>query len=140
MKSPHPESPLHNAGPHHLKALPPIPDEARSGDPVAWAEKHAESLAPDAIKEMEWALKFGSDTARYNAGKDLLAMKGLTTKPKEAGVIPQAMVFVNMGPTAPSGAPILPFMNAAAALPLDTAKAPVTVDVTPAAPPTKGTK
>lgn len=128
-KSRHPEAPETQGA--HLKALAPIPPEARTVDPVAWAEKHVESLAPDAAKELEWALKFGSDTARYTAAKDMLAMKGLTTKPKEQGTIQQAMVFNFVGPTSAAGAPLLPFMNAAPALPVDTAAEPVTVEKAP---------
>lgn len=113
VKAPHPEVTPSGYGREgaHLKSLAPIPAEAAAA-PVEWAEKHAESLAPAAMKEMEWALKFGSDSSRYTAAKDLLAFKGLTTKPKEQAVIPQAMVFNFTGPVGASGAPVLPFMNA----------------------------
>lgn len=99
-----------------LAILGDIPQEAYK-DPVEWAEKHVEKQAPHAAKEMEWALKFGSDERRYTAARDLLAMKGLTTKPKETGAIQQAMVVNFNGPVTPSGMPILPFMNATPALP-----------------------
>lgn len=120
--------------------LDPIPLEEAAKDPVGWAEKHIESLAPEAAKEVEYALKFGSDERRYIAAKDALAMKGLTTKPKEAGTIQQAMVFQFSGPVSAQGAPIMPFSNAAPTLPVDTQKTPVTVEVTPAATPVKDTK
>lgn len=100
---------------HHLNALKPIPKEAHD-KPIEWAEKHIESLAPHAAKELEWALKFGSDHARREVARDLLAMKGITTKPKESGLPTQAVVL-NLGlPAAPNGAPALPFSNAPRAL------------------------
>ncbi len=113
--------------------MDPIPESAAQ-DPMGFAEKHIESLAPEAAKEIEYALKFGSDERRYTAAKDALAMKGLTTKPKEAAVIPQAMVFQFNGPVSPQGVPILPFSNAAPALPaeVDTAPGAVTIDAAPA--------
>lgn len=117
----------------HHRSLAPIPEEAAK-NPMDWAEKHIESMAPVAAKELEWALKFGSDTMRYNAAKDMLAMKGLTTKPKETGTIPQAMVFINVNGNMPGGAPAMPFMNAApvvAAPALDAPKTPVTVPNAP---------
>lgn len=110
--------------------MKPVPPEA-SANPVEWAEKHIESLAPDAAKEIEWTLKFGSDERRYAAARDALAMKGLTTKPKEAANIQQAMVFNVTGPMTASGAPVMPFSNAPAALTVDTAKTPVTVNDVP---------
>jgi hypothetical protein len=59
---------------------------------------------------------------RYVAARDALAMKGVTTKPKENQITQQAMVFNFSGPVSQSGAPILPFSNAAPTLPakLDT--------------------
>lgn len=112
-----------------MAALAPIPDEARQ-NPTDWAEKHIEQLAPQAAKEMEYALKFGSDTGRYIAARDILAIKGLTTKPKEQAQVPMAVTFnVGGGPTGPSGAPILPFSNAASKLP--SATTPVTIDAEP---------
>lgn len=99
------------------QALAPIPAEAAK-DPVAWAEKHIESLAPISAKEMEWTVKFGSDAARYQAARDLLAMKGLTTKPKDNGAIPQAMVFVvgKDQTVTQAGVPVMPWSNAPAKL------------------------
>jgi hypothetical protein len=104
--------------------MEPIPEGIT--DPVAWAEKHIESLAPTSAKEIEYALKFGSDRMRYTAAIDSLAMKGLTTKPKEASVIPQAMVFNFQGPTTAQGVPIMPFSNAQKTL-VDSTATPVTV-------------
>lgn len=125
--------------------MEPIPEGI--SDPVAWAEKHIESLAPTFAKEIEYAAKFGSDQMRYNAARDGLAMKGLTTKPKQDGVIPQAMVFNFSGPTTPHGVPIMPFSNAAKVLPegagatIDSTATPVTVtDSTTNGTPTKGDK
>lgn len=117
---------MHNARKRMVGEVPP---EANA-DPTGWAEKHIESLAPSAAKEMEYALKFGSDTGRYIAARDILAIKGLTTKPKETSLPPMAVTFnVGGGPTGPSGAPILPFSNAAAKLP--SATTPVTIDAEP---------
>lgn len=113
---------MHNARKRMVGEVPP---EANA-DPTGWAEKHIESLAPSAAKEMEYALKFGSDTGRYIAARDILAIKGLTTKPKETNLPPMAVTFNVNGPTAPSGAPILPFSNAAAKLPAS--QQTVTVD------------
>jgi hypothetical protein len=110
----------------HLKALDPVPPEA-AADPVGWADKHIESLAPASAKELEWALYFGSDQTRREVARDLLAMKGITTKPKETAAPIQAVVL-NLGlPVAASGAPVLPFSNAPA---LDAASTTVTVDAT----------
>lgn len=92
------------------KMLPAVPTDV--ANPVEWADKHLESLAPEAAREVEWALKFGSDTARYVAARDVLATKGITTKPKDTGPTQQAMVFNFTGPVSPSGAPVLPFSNA----------------------------
>lgn len=113
----------------HLRALDPIPKEAHD-DPLGWSEKHIESLAPASVKELEWSLYFGSEEARRNTAKDLLAMKGITTKPKDAAPVQQA-VILNLGlPLAPNGVPVLPFSNAQAApsAPLDTATADAHTD------------
>lgn len=117
----------------HLKALEPIPEEA-AADPVGWADKHIESLAPASAKELEWALYFGSDQTRREVARDLLAMKGITTKPKEQQAPVQA-VILNLGlPVAASGAPVLPFSNAPA---LDAGTTTVTVAPTPTTTETK---
>lgn len=129
VKTKHREAP---DTPTHLRSLAPIPEDIK--DPVAWAEKHVEAQAPHAAKEMEWALKFGSDTARYVAARDLLAMKGLTTKPKDTTPIQQAMVVNFNGPVTPSGMPIMPFMNAEPVLPATTVDGTVVaskVDIKP---------
>ncbi len=113
-----------------------VPDEARA-DPIKWAEKHIDSIAPDAAKEGEFNLKFGSDKMRYEAARDVLAMKGMTTRPKDGPTVQQAMVFQFSGPVSASGAPIMPFSNAAPlpagtpSAPVDAAPTPVTVDATP---------
>lgn len=83
-------------------------------DPVKVADDHLSTLAPDAAKEVEYAIKFGSDQMRYIASRDLLAMKGITTKPKEVQQAPTAVHF-HLGnlPKTQAGVPILPFSNAA---------------------------
>lgn len=123
-----------------LAMMDPVPQGL--ADPVGWAEKHAEQLAPDAIKEVEYAMKFGSDERRYIAARDILAMKGLTTKPKEQANIQQAMVFNVTGPMTASGAPVMPFSNAAPALApgvqtVAPAAQPVTTETSPAEKDTK---
>jgi hypothetical protein len=96
-------------------ALAP-PQEALE-NPAKWSEEHLTSLMPRAVKRMEYTLMFGSDALAYQASKDILAIKGLTTKPQNQGLPPQAMVFNFGGPVTPSGVPVLPFSNATARLP-----------------------
>lgn len=112
-RSPGPEGqhPLQRVRRERLGALDPVPASAYQ-DPVKWSEKHIESLLPDAVKEVEYTMKFGSDRARYEASRDILAMRGITTKPKNEAPIQQAMVFQWSGPISQQGAPIMPFSNA----------------------------
>lgn len=110
--------------------MEPIPDEARE-KPSEWASSHIESLQPEAAKEIEYALKFGSDQLRYIAARDALAMKGLTTKPKEANLPANTMTFNFNGPVSSKGAPLLPFMSATKKLAVDNEKAPVIIDAEP---------
>lgn len=89
-------------------AVPP------GADPVKVADDHLSTLAPIAAKEVEYAMKFGSDTMRYVASRDLLAMKGITTKPKEGGGAPVSMTFmVGSMPVTAAGVPVMPYSNAA---------------------------
>lgn len=99
-------------------------------DPVTAAENHVRTLAPGAVKELEYLAKFGSDNMRYLVNKDLLAIAGLSTKPKESYMPPVSMTF-NVGnlPSTPAGVPILPFSNAGRKQ-LDAPKTPVTIDTT----------
>lgn len=98
-------------------------------DPVTKAEEHVRTLAPGAVKELEYLAKFGSDQMRYLVNKDLLAIAGLSTKPKDSYQAPVSMTF-NVGslPSTPAGVPILPFSNAAKKL--AEPKTPVTIDAT----------
>ena len=99
-------------------------------DPVKVAEDHARTLAPGAVKELEYLSKFGSDQMRYLVNKDLLAMSGLTTKPKDNNGPPVTMNFhVGDLPVTKTGVPIMPFSNAAKKLAatVDSTATPVTV-------------
>lgn len=113
------------------------------GDPVKVAQDHIATLAPAAAKEIEYAVKFGSDQMRYLASRDVMAMNGVTTKPKESGGAPVSMTFMAGSlPIGPTGIPIMPFSNAARRLAsntpdvskiastVDGAATPVTIDAT----------
>lgn len=83
-----------------------------AASPVDSARKHIESLAGDAAKEAEYAVRFGNDKLRWDVARDILAMNGITTKEKAAMPAPP-MIFVTASvPMTRQGAPVLPFSNA----------------------------
>jgi hypothetical protein len=77
----------------HLASLEPIPSDIK--DPIKWADDHIQTLAPQAAKELEWQLKFGSDQARREVARELLAMKGISSK-REAGASVPAVINLTM--------------------------------------------
>lgn len=81
----------------HLAVLEPIPDDAKSR-PIDWAGEHLESLVPQAAKEKEWQLKFGSDERRDRVASEILAMKGIAAKRDAAPVVQPAIVLIQSGP------------------------------------------
>lgn len=67
---------------NHRDKLAPVPKEAYD-NPVKWAEEHVTTLVPQAVKEVEYALKFGTNIQRLNIGLEILAMKGISSKQQQ---------------------------------------------------------
>lgn len=77
--------------------LAPIPAEAYK-DPIGWADKHVETLVPQSVKEVEYALKFGDNRTRLQIGLEILAMKGISSKTNAPPPVPPAVnLTINTG-------------------------------------------
>lgn len=77
--------------------LVPVPEGLDGADAEEWAQKKAVQLLPDAAAELEYQLKYGDDSQRREAARDVLDMNGM--RRRESGGNNAPTIILNLGNT-----------------------------------------
>lgn len=88
------------------QATVPIPPGLTGDAATRWAQEQLVNMLPEAVAEIAWVMKYGSDKQRMEASDRVLAANGLSKR--EAAAAPNAgMIVLNFG----SGATGVPWLD-----------------------------